>query len=218
MIFYQRKLKKPIVGNCILTGEKRISKAMPSFQKFRILKELNNLAYTNSRGEVHFIVELEKGIAFRDKIISDLFQKKAKISFSQIEKFFPNENDFSHFNLDSLDRDNLKANKTALVLRKIFSEWDKWSFDIQDRFVELLEGEDEEGDFIKDNEEVLKSLEEFSQNNQLNLSREQLKNCLKKVSELPQGHGKYSKKAIQKIMPFLERGRAGIQCGVFSWL
>ena len=49
-IFHQRPLKQPIVGKCPLTKEKRISRATPSFQKFRILKELNNLAYINNRG------------------------------------------------------------------------------------------------------------------------------------------------------------------------
>lgn len=209
-IFFQRNLKKPIVGDCILTGEKRISKALPSFQQFRILKELNNLSYINTRGESYSIIELKKGLEFRDKIITDLFLKKPEVKFSHIKKafkdFFPDRDDFSRFNLDSFNRDVLEGDKTACKLQKTLPNWDKWNFDIQNRFVELLEGEDQEGDFMKDDEKILKDLKDFSKTKHLNLSNEQLNDCLKIAIKLPSGHGRYSRKAIHKIIPFLTKG------------
>ena len=214
-IFYQRNLKKPIVGNCIFTDEKRISKALPSFQKFRILKELNNLAYMNNRRQPHFITKCTKlkkrGLEFRDNIITDLFSKKAKVTFTQIEKyfknFFPHIDDFLQFNLDSFNRDFLEGDKTGIIISKIVPEWCNWKMNIQDRFIELLEGENEEGDFMEDDDTVLKDLEKFNKIKKLNLSNDQLHHCLNIVNKLPNDHGKYSKKAIQKIMPFLEEGQ-----------
>ena len=99
-IFCQRPLKKPIVGKCeLMPSEDRISKALPSFQKFRILKELNNLAYIDDRGKSHPVVELERGLEFRDKIIEEIFLKKAKVTFKilekEFEKFFPDIDNFS---------------------------------------------------------------------------------------------------------------------------
>ena len=234
-IFYQRKLKAPIVGNCYLTREKRISRASPFFQKFRILKELNNLSYVNQNNRtVHFIIPIgvetpkgkrkekdektisdvykkEKGLKFRDEVIEKLFSKKPKVTFSKLEtefkNFFPDVDDFSHFNLSAFSRDFLEGNHTNVELQKVIPDWCKWTLDVQDRFVELLEGENTEGDFMKDDEEVVEELKQFSENENLNLSDEMLSKCLKKVNRLPSGHGSYSKKVIQKILPFLEKGQ-----------
>ncbi|GAB4127638.1 MAG: hypothetical protein Kow00104_12900 [Rhodothalassiaceae bacterium] len=44
IIFYQRPLKKPVVGRCLYNPqEERLPRAHPLFQRFRILQELNNL-------------------------------------------------------------------------------------------------------------------------------------------------------------------------------
>jgi len=209
-IFYQRKLKKPIVGNCeYLTGEKRIRKALPSFQKFRILKELNNLAY-NQDGHNYPIVEMKRGLEFRDHVIKKLFQKKDKIKFSILEKefqnFFPDIGNFSRFNLDTPNRKYLEGELTSFVLSKIIPKWQEYSLEIQDRFVELLEGESKTGDFMEDDKDVLEKLKSFSEENNINLSENQLENCMNKLSKLPSDHGSYSKKVIDKIMPFLEKG------------
>ena len=207
-IFYQRQLKKPIVGTCELTGKKRIAKALPSFQKFRILKELNNLAYTNL-GESKFVCSLDRGIEFRDHIIKILFNKN-EVKFSQIEKefknFFVDIDNFSRFNLDTYSRKSLEGNKINAVLKKIIPDWINWDLDIQDRFIELLQGECKEEDFMKEDAEVLTDLQGFSKENKLNLSDAVLRECLKCLVKLPAGHGKYSKEAIEKILPFLEKG------------
>ena len=211
-IFHQRPLKQPVVGVCELTGEKRIHKALSSFQKFRILKELNNLSYVNNYGESYLINSMENGIKFRDKILSELFQKKQKVTFSALEKafkdFFPDIQDFSNFNLNTYNRDFLEGDKTSVILRKEISDWDNWSLTTQDRFIELLEGENTENSFMKTDEEVLIDLKNFNIEETLNLSEDQLHKCLKELSsKLPKGHGQYSKKIISDILPFLEKGK-----------
>lgn len=210
-IFHQRNLKKPIVGLCSLTKEKRISKALPSFQKFRILKELNNLSYIDSTGNSTRIVEMKKGVEFRDKIIKELFYKKSKVTFKDLEKafknFFSNEGEnFSGFNLSSAIREDLEGDKARAVLQKVIPNWSNWNLKIQDQFIEKLEGENVEGAFMKEDEEVLEDLKEFNNNNQLGLSKKQLDACLEQINKLPDGHGSFSKKAIYKIIPYLEKG------------
>ncbi len=214
-IFDQRPLKKPIVGICELTDEKRIPKALPSFQQFRILKELNNLSYITNSGDVIPINSIKQGIDFRNKIIKDLFSKKSKINFSALEKeflkFFPNITDFNSFNLDTDNRDFLEGNKTSIILRKVIPNWDTWKLAIQDRFIELLEGENKEGLFMKEDEEVLEDLQKFNKDKNLKLSNNQLNKCLKLLVKLPKDHGQYSKKAISKILPLLDKGQLEYQ-------
>lgn len=211
-IFYQRPLKKTIIGECqLIAGEKRIARALPSFQKFRILKELNNLSYVDFKRRSHPINKLNKGKEFRDTVVKELFFQKEKVTFSALEKafrkFFPQIEDFSQFNLEAYNREYLEGEKTAVILRKIIPEWSNWSLEVQDRFIERLEGESREDLFMKDDEEVLNDLKKINIEHNLNLSSEQIKNCLDKLSQLPIGHAMYSKKAITKILPFLEQGQ-----------
>ncbi|MYE07822.1 MAG: hypothetical protein F4X95_03620, partial [Oligoflexia bacterium] len=210
-IFKQRPLKAPIVGNCALTGERRIHKALPSFQKFRILKELNNLAYIDNKGHSCPITKLERGLEFRDKLITEHFLKKSKVTFRQIEKsfknFFTQINNFSSFNLNTFNRDYLEADKTSVIIAKIIPQWHKWGITLQDQFIEELEGENTVGLYMEDDDTVLKKLKQFNKNHNLGLSDEQLDKCVNKLNSLPDGHGKYSKEAIEKIIPFLEKGQ-----------
>ena len=210
-IFYQRPLKASIVGTCEFTGEKRISKAIPSFQRFRILKELNNLSYSTVTGRSVSINSMKRGIEFRNKVIKDLFQKKKKIKFSELEKvfkkFFFDVSDFSGFSLNTENRDFLEGDQTSVILRKIIPEWDNWSLEDQDHFVKLLEGEDNKGLYIKEDEEVLKDIQNFNKKKRLGISKDKLKQCIQKSKQLPGDHGKYSRVAIQKLLPFLEEGK-----------
>ena len=217
-IFSQRPLKKPIVGQCeLMPNEKRISKALPSFQKFRILKELNNLSHINSRGKSDFISKMKKGKEFRDSIIQKHFYQKNKVTFSVLEKEFKNyfphiEGDFVRFNLEIENKQYLEGDHTGYLLKKIIPDWSNWPLGIQDQFVEWLEEGDPETDleknkFMKEDEEIRKDLENFNKRTNLNLSAIQIEECLKMCPRLPSGHARYSKKAITRILPFLEEGQ-----------
>ena len=74
-----------------------------------------------------------------------MFLKQKTVTFPKIEKtfkqFFSEINDFSSFNLETFNRDFLEGEKTSVVLKKIIPHWSQWSLKIQDRFIELLEGE-----------------------------------------------------------------------------
>ena len=224
-IFDQRPLKKPFVGSCeLIQEEERISRALPSFQKFRILKELNNLSL-DSQGNDLFIIQMKGGREFLDKIIKEQFFKKKKVTFSSLgkefKKFFPHLADnFSCFNLASFNRDYLDGEQTSSILTKIIPDWSSWSLETQDQFVNCLEGEDDskpalEGgkvalynQLMKEDEEILTGLKKLNKRESLNLSDKQLQDSLSASSRLPSGHGKYSKKAISKILPLLEKGES----------
>ena len=90
-------------------------------------------------------------------------------------------------------------------MQKYIFDWKTWPLDIQDEFIKCLEGECEEGLFMREDEEVLIDLKNFSKKNNLNISEQILKNCLKILNQLPAGHGQYSKKAIQKLCLFWKR-------------
>ena len=74
IIFFQRKLKPQEVGRCtFLPEEKRISKALPSFQRFRIYQELSNLCWLDKEGVAHRITN---SLELRDRLFAELEQKK----------------------------------------------------------------------------------------------------------------------------------------------
>ncbi len=211
-IFYQRKLKQPIIGQCsLIPAEKRVARVLPSFQRFRILKELNNLSYVDKFGHSFFIKEMDRGLEFRDQMIEKLFLKQEKVTFKRLEKefklFFKNVKYFSCFNLNTFSRNYLYGDQTNSILKKTIAHWSQWELKRQDSFIEVLEGENKEEEYVKDDEEVLKDLEQFNEKNNLGLSSEILENCVNETHKLVSGHGQYSKKAIQKILPFLEKGQ-----------
>ena len=221
-IFFQRRLKQPIVGLCsLLKDQRKIPKASPYFQRFRILKELNHLNYLNNIGDSYWITELENGLEFRDELIDKFFLKQKTVSLKKIEQrfrsFFPDIKNFLRFELSS-NRKSLEGDRTSYVLRKILPNWDQWSLEIQDRFIELLEGGSEEGGFIRDDDEVFGDLMEFNESENLDLSEKEVRKCLENFDKLPTGHGKYSKKVIQKIVPFLENGFVESEAINFSGL
>ena len=78
IIFYQRKLKPQEVGRCTLIPEEtRISKSLPSFQRFRIYQELANLFWLDREGKAHPVTS---SLEARDALFNEL-EAKRKASF-----------------------------------------------------------------------------------------------------------------------------------------
>jgi CRISPR-associated endonuclease Csn1 len=115
IIFYQRKLKPQEVGRCtFLPDQYRISKALPSFQRFRIYQELSNLAWIDREGAAHPITS---SITLRDRLFEELETKK-KLTFKQMRAILKKEGvvDFPcQFNLESDLRDHLIGNVTSCI-------------------------------------------------------------------------------------------------------
>jgi CRISPR-associated endonuclease Csn1 len=184
IIFEQRDLKEQEVGKCIFEEEEhRIAKAMPSFQKFRILQEVNNLKIKGADASL----TLDE----KQKII-DLLNKQKKVTFDSIRKEL---NIKKYFNLESERRKDLEGNITACEMRKYITNWDDLNLDTQNEYVNALLK-------LKTDEEI----EEFFKDKEVNNFKDKEVNKSIVDIDLPDDYGNLSLKAINKILPFLEDG------------
>ena len=200
-IFHQRPLKKPIVGPCqFMDGKHRAAKALPSFQRFRILQEINNL-------EWH-----ETGVPkqpLNDEMrswLEEQMKTKKKVTFkalsSQIKSCGLASSDVE-INLEWENRDSLEGNITAQLLassKGIGKQWHEWPLNKQDDLVALLIGETEDSSKeMLDDDAVREIL-----TGDYGLTEDQAEYCMDR--SLPDGHGNLCREAILKIIPHLEEG------------
>ncbi|MDC0649925.1 type II CRISPR RNA-guided endonuclease Cas9 [Alphaproteobacteria bacterium] len=195
VVFFQRKLKPQEVGRCtFLPEEKRISKALPSFQRFRIYQELSNLAWIDRDGAAHSITA---SLSLRDRLFGELETKK-KLSFKSMRAILRKEGAVDYpvqFNLESDLRDHLIGNMTSCIMRgpkngMMGEAWDKLNEEEQDQFILMLQ-DDAMGD-----DEVMSLLR-----TKYGLNESVAEVCLD--VRLPDGHGALSKKAIDLILPII---------------
>lgn len=193
-IFSQRKLKSPDKGRCTLVpSDERISKDLPSAQLFRIIKEVNNLAWTapfEKRG-------LKLTQSEREKIYSALNNHNGKtpLSFTKMRKLLEVGSEHQ-FNLESAARSGLDGDRTARLMReeKRFGEkWDKFSISQQNNIVNLLLDDSKE-------DEVL--LEKFM--TMYGLSFDHAENIIN--TPFAGGCLKFGKTVIDAILPEMQQG------------
>ncbi|WP_169568156.1 type II CRISPR RNA-guided endonuclease Cas9 [Sneathiella limimaris] len=190
-IEWQHPLKAQPVGRCtLLPEEERAAKAYPVYQRARILQEVNALRVSDA-GKAEYALSIEQ----RNKVVNRLItptSKTGKVTFKQLKKLLGLEADVL-FNLESDKRQELQGDETAAKLMQP----DRWGLawleltaDQQHQIVyQLLHEENEEA--------LIKWL-----CNTWELSPEQayqVSNC-----PLPDGHGRLSLKALEKIVPALE--------------
>lgn len=198
-IFCQRDLKPVDPGKCrYYPDEYRMPKALPLFQRFRILQDLNHLSWRDSNFKE---VKLTQHKAARDAIFKELLKRK-ELKFEAILKILHKLNitdeDVS-FNLEDEKRKSLKGDETAAVLSAkidvkkpgIGQKWHAFSPEQQHEFISLLL--DEKTD---DDKAARRLREEFG------LTEQEAENCL--LLSLPRGYGSLSEKAARKIVPVLE--------------
>ncbi len=139
IIFFQRPLKRPERGFCeFYPDERRAYSALPSAQRFRMLQDINNLAYPDCEGKSTFLTPDQK-----KKLWEKLAVAKT-VSFDQIRKDFGIE---APFNLESRTRDALKGDAVSYELRKpsrFGKTWDALPLHRRDNVVESLLTEDSE--------------------------------------------------------------------------
>ena len=196
-IFWQRELKAQQKGKCQFeTGEPRISKAHPLFQKYRIVQEVNNLTISNFSGEKRELTLNEK-LKLINKLCSQL---KCKFSSLRSELFGRTQAKDYEFNFEtSATRDGFQGDETSHILRgkKCFSKkWDEFSDSTQNLIVERLLNEENDKNIEK--ELVPWLIKEFD------LTKENAQ-YISTVS-LPSGYSNISKKAIEKLLPHMQKG------------
>ena len=188
IIFTQRPLKPVASGRCsIYPSEMRAAKALPCVQNFRILQELNNLAWTDESG-------LRNGLSLSER--NELYEKlqtKRELSFEQVRKQLKLP-DTTVFNLEDEKRQKLQGNLTAAILSSkelIGDGWFKLSEETQDDLVVRLLNETDETVLVR------KITTDFAVSEE---TAEAISN-----KSLPEGYGSLSSKAIAQLKPILER-------------
>ena len=193
IIVIQRPLKPVEAGWCQFEyedGQRRAARALPVFQEFRILQEVNNL-----RVRVGSEPERPLEEQVREKALARL-QSGKNIDFKKLtgdlKKLLPPG---ATFNLSGGGREKIAGDETVAKLagKGLFgSRWFEFSLEERNEIVRaLLETEESE-------EVQRKAVEEWG------LSESQAK-AVAGVS-LVSGYGNLSEKAIGKILPHLEKG------------
>jgi CRISPR-associated endonuclease Csn1 len=171
-------------------GLPRVYLALPSYQKFRILLEINNLKIIKNNREEILLDALQKR-----KLVEYLHEKKS-VNFSSLRKQIGFGADEFKFNFEGGKRDKFDGNATEIFLKdqEYFGEkWRDFSLNQQDEIVEfLLDSEDE-------NLIYQKALNDWK------LSEEQALK-IKKVTpnNFKSGVGNLSKELLQKLVAEIE--------------
>lgn len=190
IIFYQRPLKPQDVGWCTLESkEKRARLASPTVQRFRILQEVNNL-------EIDQLQETDPWLTYEDRQkIAEALEKKKEMTFTAIRNLLKLSSDVK-FNLEAAEnRKGLNGNSTNFLLSKkecFGKKWYDFSVDQKEAIVELLMKE-------PDPERVIEKLVR-----DYDVSTEQAEKI--SVAPLKDGYGRLSLKAINALLPHLEKG------------
>ena len=144
VIFTQRPLKPQKVGKCMyLPNEDRIFRAMPSFQRYRIYQEVNNLEWTTSRHKNMLTGHPEA----RNEIVDMLERpknQKGEVTFGTMKKVLKKrdlaEGNFQ-FNLETLKRKALDGNLTSNLMQdesRVGPQWHGWTLEEQDDFIDVI--------------------------------------------------------------------------------
>lgn len=144
VIFTQRLLKPQKVGKCVyLRGEDRTFRAMPTFQRYRIYQEVNNLEWTTSRSR-HSLIDYREA---RDKITYMLERptnKKGHVTFTTMKGVLRSNGLADHnvqFNFESRKRDHFDGNHTSNLMqdeRRVGKQWHEWPLEKQDDFISVI--------------------------------------------------------------------------------
>jgi len=191
-IFFQRPLKPVEKGKCsLISNETRAYSALPSSQRFRIFKEVNNLGIMDRFRRNREDLSDEQ----KNRVIAELYKRKPR-TFNDLRKLLDLDSS-SVFNLETEAREKLEGADTHISLedKKCFGEiWNTITLKQQDEIVEKIL------DDTTNEEELFLELKETYPN----IADENIKNIMN--VKLDDGTMRYSTKAIEKLLPHLEVG------------
>jgi CRISPR-associated endonuclease Csn1 len=198
IIFYERPLKQYPAGKCRFeSGEPRARLALPLARKLRIWQDVNDL-------EIEDLTDGGPPLEPEDrkKIVEALLFSRKK-TFGQIRKLLGRQPG-CRFNLETGERDELRGDITSVLLSDepcFGARWRALSDDQQENLLTLL--------FTQPDPEGLRQ----ALMTQWDLSSEQAEEIMSIAASgdddrvgISNVYGHFSKKAILKIMPWLEQG------------
>ena len=200
-IFYQRPLKSQhkLIGLCSLEPrKKRAPKETFLAQYFRILEQVNRLEMIDEDGVVHLFSRkrdetFEPEFAeMRMHLINEL-NTTDKLDFPKIRNKL-GVSKSTKFNLEEKQKlKHLKGNQTAKKLSLIFKDWKKLSKEEKEKRHQVIH-------FAQDSE----WLKQYAEN-KWGLPPDKAKRLAYKT-HFESGYMHYSRKALRKIIPYLESG------------
>ena len=193
VIFYQRPLKIPERGRCAyLTEETRTFRAMPTFQRYRIYQEVNNLEWATSEGK-SFLNEHREA---RDQIVGLLETPKTdkgNVSFQDMKKCLKKlelaEGNFQ-LNYETPKRRGFDGNLTSHALSHedcVGQVWHEWSLEKQDEFVAVILD-----DSLEDEQVYVRLVDEYG------LTQTAAENCVN--AQLVEGTASLSLQAARLLL------------------
>jgi CRISPR-associated endonuclease Csn1 len=189
-IFYQRPLKsqKSLIGYCGLEpGKTRAAMALPIVQRFRYVKTVNNMKIIDKEtGEIRDLTPQE-----RDKLLTEL-DIHDKLTFGGARKLLGLRK--VEFNLERGGESRIIGNRTAHKLIPVFGE-ERWH-QFSDRQREAIVGDLRS--IVKDETLIARAMKVWGLD----------ENAARLLAEvrLEDGYFAYSRKAIEKLLPHLEKG------------
>lgn len=186
-------------------------RAMPSFQRYRIFQEVNNLEWTTSTGR-NRLIDFPEG---RDAVIALLEKpgtKSGKVVFSKMKREL-RRRDIAEgtiiFNFETPKRNGFVGNATSHIMRDencVGTKWDQWSLEEQDKFVSaMLEKKPDErrpGEMREQRDDEVKQclIEDYG------LTEYAAENCLNATTRLDDGTANLSLKAAGLMLEKMEKG------------
>ncbi len=205
IIFTQRQLKPQIRGMCAyLPNHQRTFRAMPSFQRYRIYQDVNNLEW---------IIDGKRYSVSGDKIVRDRLvellerpslkekpsDKNALVSFhkmkTELRKLGVAEGPFS-FNFETPKRKGFDGNLTSNVMQHedyVGPVWHEWDLEKQDGFIEIILD-----DGLDDKDAKNKLIADYG------LSEHSAENCIN--SPIVDGTANVSLEAARMILTAMRNG------------
>ena len=197
VIFFQRPLKPVDPGKCtFLDGEKRAPHAHPLFQRYRILTELAILRIIEDEHNQRPLTMGERDLLLREMMGENKDRKPKKaLTFQRIRKLLDLDPD-AMFSLEDARRTDIAGDLTGAALtakgRLDRLKWAQMDAEARAELVDKLLHTEEE-------DELLAWLEDV-----LGLDQETARLLAEKTT-LPSGHGRLSLRALELIVPVLEK-------------
>lgn len=195
-IFWQRRLKAPKIGKCrFLPSETRCPKALPSFQQFKVLQNLNHLKIKTDQGFQNLTEEQLR--LLHDEFLKNfkLYTKKADVAFSKMKKLIGLTSNYE-FNFEFREKDRFNGVLTDFNMMKdefFGPDWLNLPLEKRDTIINLILNDTlEDEDLIQ---ELIK---------QHHLSPEKANRIIN--VPLESGYGSLCHKVINDLLPYLYKG------------
>jgi len=190
-VFRQRPLKsaKGLVGPCALDrGARRAAAALPAAQRFRLLQQVNNCKVITDHGEVRLFTGEER------RALIDALDVEGDRTFAKAKRLLGLKRT-CHFTLEEGGETRFIGNRTGAKLRGILGEhWDGLSDDDRTRIIHDVRSF-QNVDALTNRARRCWGLDETTART---LAQ----------AELEPGYSNLSRKAIDKLLPLMEKGVA----------